>query len=83
MSIPLKDVGRLQLPEWAHSYYSARQKLTNVPVVTQIARLAAKHARQQLTLSSLANDIHESKGFGPIKADVDGAGVGDGEEGGE
>lgn len=75
MSTPLKDIGRLQLPEWAHSYYVARQKMTNIPVVTQIARLAAKHAKQQLLLSSLASDIHESKGLGPIRMDVEGSGT--------
>jgi hypothetical protein len=73
MSTPLKDIGSVKLPEYVHSYLQAKQVISNIPVVTQVARLVTERIERELRILNLANDIHHDKGFGEITRDIEGA----------
>lgn len=73
MSLPLRDVGSVKLPEHVHSYLQAQQLVNSIPVVTQITRLVTERIEKELRILNLANGIHRDKGLGEIMSDTEGS----------
>jgi hypothetical protein len=69
MSLPLKDIGNIKVSERTHSLLKARAFVKQVEVSTLARELLDKWAVDELHVFSMAEAIHESKGFGAINSD--------------
>lgn len=72
MSLPLKSIGDVKVPEHIHSWMEAISEATTQAMAAQARRVLTDFYEQQILISSLANGIHKSKGFGDISSEVEG-----------
>lgn len=69
MSLPLHDLGSVKVSEVAHSYLRARALSKRTDVTTLVRDLVEAHVNEELHVVSVAQDIHEAKGFGKMTGD--------------
>lgn len=69
MSIPLQDIGSVKVSQSTHSWLKAVSQVRGLDVTTVARQILDEHARRVLLEASLAQKIHNSKGFPAISGD--------------
>lgn len=66
MSLPLHDLGNVKVTETTHSLLRARALAKRMDVTAFAREILDQWANEDLHVLSMANQIHEAKGFGEI-----------------
>lgn len=69
MSLPLHDLGSVKVDETTHSLLRARALSKRLDTTAFAREILDAWASEELHVLSVAQDIHESKGFGKITGD--------------
>lgn len=71
MSLPLHDLGSVKVTETTHSMLRARALAKRIDLTAFVRELLDQWANEELHVFSVAQDLHESKGFGKITKDCE------------
>jgi hypothetical protein len=69
MSLPLHDLGSVKVSERDHSYLRAVSLSKRIDVTTLVRDWIEERVNEELHVHTVAQQIHEAKGFGKINGD--------------